>query len=174
MFLDRDGVINRRIPGGYVTRWEDFEFLEGVLESIAQLKNIFGYIFVVSNQQGIGKGLMAAGQLDHIDRMMKEAVRRAGGSIDAAYYSPYLEADRHPDRKPSTGMALKARAEFPAISFSRSVMAGDTLTDMQFGRNLGMINILLSTDPEATKHQSLYDLRFDNLQQFTNHLTQNL
>lgn len=172
LFLDRDGVINRRITGGYVKRWEEFFFLDGVLASLATLKNIFRYILIVSNQQGVGKGLMSAADLHLIDRKMKEFIAKSGGRIDAAYYSTYLETEAHPDRKPGIGLGMKAKEDFPGIDFSKSVMAGDTLTDMEFGRKLGMINVLISTDPEVTARHDAYDFRFDSLHNFTITFTQ--
>jgi histidinol-phosphate phosphatase family protein len=143
LFLDRDGVISRRVPDGYVTRWEEFQFLDGVLEAIAILGKAFGRIFIVSNQQGIGKGLMSPESLEMIDQKMKEEIKQAGGRIDASYYSPFLASESHPDRKPGTGMGLKAKTDFPEIDFSRSVMVGDSLSDMEFGRKLGMVTVMI-------------------------------
>jgi len=143
LFLDRDGVISLRIPGDYVTRWEDFRFLEGVLETLAILSSVFGHIIIVSNQQGIGKGRMSPDELKMIDLKMKEKIHLAGGRIDASYYSPYLSSENHPDRKPGIGMGLKAKGEFPVIDFSKSVMVGDTASDMEFGKRLGMITVLI-------------------------------
>jgi len=146
LFLDRDGVINRRIVDGYVTQWEDFRFLDGVLEAFASLSKIFGHIVIVSNQQGVGKGMMSMENLEMIDNKMKEEIRQAGGRIDASYYSPYLSSENHPDRKPGTGMALKAKADFPVIDFSRTVMVGDSAADMEFGKKLGMITVLIGEE----------------------------
>ena len=143
LFLDRDGVVSRRIADGYVIRWEDFRFLDGVLEAIASLSNIFGHIIIVSNQQGVGKGMMSMENLEMIDYKMKEEIRQAGGRIDASYYSPYLASENHSDRKPGTGMALKAKADFHDIDFSRSVMIGDSASDMEFGKRLGMVTVMI-------------------------------
>jgi len=163
LFLDRDGVINRRIPGGYVTRWEDFVFLEGVQEAIGRLSKIFGTLIIVSNQQGVGKGLMSDLDLHDIDSTMRDAISKAGGRIDAAYYSPHLESIRHPDRKPGTGMAMQAKADFPHIDFEKCVMIGDTPADMEFGRKLGMVNVLIGKEDEDS---AMADYRFDSLLSF--------
>lgn len=174
LFLDRDGVINKRIEGGYVTRWQDFEFLDGALEALAILKGIFGFIFIVSNQQGVGKGIMLPSELEFIDLKMKDEIRNAGGRIDASYYCPHLESENHPDRKPQTGMGLKARRDFPVLDLAKSVMAGDSITDMQFGRNLGMINVLISNNPVLVTHNELFDFNFDSIRTFTQQLTLNI
>ena len=163
LFLDRDGVINHVIPDGYITRWEDFRFLDGVLAALSVLSKIFGHIIIVSNQQGIGKGLMNADDMTEIDKMMKKQMKLAGGRIDASFYSPHLDSDNNPDRKPASGMAFKARAEFPAIDFSRSVMVGDSPSDIEFGKRLGMITVRIAnvdqhdTEPADFQFRSLLD-----------------
>lgn len=170
LFLDRDGVINDRIPGGYVTRWEEFKFLEGALRALNILSGIFGRIIIVSNQQGIGKGLMTTDDLIEVDRCMRDAINKEGGWIDAAYYSPHLEKDNHPDRKPNPGMGLRAKSDFPEIDFSRSLMIGDSQSDMEFGRNLGMITISIGKQDENINA----DLNFDSLMEFAGVINLNL
>jgi D-glycero-D-manno-heptose 1,7-bisphosphate phosphatase len=149
LFLDRDGVINRRLPGDYVKTWPQFEFLPGVLTAIAGFSTLFKRIIVVTNQQGIGKGLMNEVQLAGIHGRLKETVEAAGGRIDAVYFCPHLAADNCTCRKPNPGMALQAQADFPEIDFSRSVMAGDTASDIQFGLNLGMITVCIGEEDTA-------------------------
>ncbi|MCU0371315.1 MAG: HAD-IIIA family hydrolase [Bacteroidales bacterium] len=164
LFLDRDGVISLRIMDGYVTTWEDFHFIDGVLDAMADLSRIFGHIFIVSNQQGVGKGRMSAESLKKIDNLMKQEITRRRGRIDASYYSPYLESENHPDRKPGTGMGLKAKSEFPSVDFSRSVMVGDSESDIEFGKKLGMITVLISDEEKLT---GLADFRFRSLIDFS-------
>ena len=167
LFLDRDGVINRRIPDGYVTRWEEFEFLDGVPEALRILSETFGRIIIVSNQQGIGKGIMTTDQLIGLDARMREEIRKAGGWIDASYYSPHLEKDDHPDRKPAPGMGLKAKADFPEIDFTRSIMVGDTTSDIEFGKNLGMMTVCIGPEKISADHN------FDSLLDFANAINVN-
>ncbi|NTV84327.1 MAG: HAD-IIIA family hydrolase [Bacteroidales bacterium] len=169
LFLDRDGVISSRIHDDYIISWEGFRFLEGVMEAMCIFNRVFGRIIVVSNQQGVAKGRMSAESLNLIDVNMKKAVRDAGGRIDASYYSPHLATENHPDRKPGTGMGLKAKADFPEIDFSKSVMVGDTASDMEFGKRLGMITILIS-DEENQPLSELVDFYFHSLIDFSHHL----
>jgi histidinol-phosphate phosphatase family protein len=163
LFLDRDGVINWRVVDGYVTCWDEFRFLDGVLEALEVLSQVFGRIIVVSNQQGVGKGLMSRETLTLIDAGMKQTVKEAGGRIDASYYSPYLQSDNHPDRKPGTGMGLKAKIDFPGIDFANSIMVGDSNSDMEFGRKLGMLTVYIVRD-EAPNVNA--DFCFKSLQDF--------
>lgn len=172
LFLDRDGVINRRIAGGYVKDWGQFEFLPGVLPALKAFAGIFGRIIVVSNQQGVGKNLMSVHELDQIHDKMIHRVVNAGGRIDAVYFSPHLESEGSVMRKPNVGMALKARKDYQGISFRQSVMAGDSLSDMLFGKRLGMITALISAPLEdLRKGYKLTDLAFPDLRAFADYLS---
>lgn len=171
LFLDRDGVINQRFMDHYVLKAEDFVFLPGVCESIAKLAEIFGTVLIVTNQQGIGKGLMTSDDLNDIHQMMLAQIKLSGGRIDKIYYCPGLK-EHHPFcRKPSPGMALQARKDFPHIRFKKSVMVGDTLSDMQFGKNMGMKTVLIGSDRDLVKaNDRLIDYFFLSLVDFANHL----
>ena len=171
LFLDRDGVINRRIVGDYVKTWEQFEFLPGVTDAIRKFSSVFGRIVVVSNQQGIGKGLMTDAEVQSIHRRMTEEIARCGGKIDGVLVSPHLHAERSVMRKPNVGMALKARKQFPGILFNRSVMAGDSLSDMIFGKRAGMTTVFIAGDPSvAQKHPRQIDFLFPDLISLANAL----
>jgi histidinol-phosphate phosphatase family protein len=151
LFLDRDGVINRQILDGYVTKAEEFEFLPGALEALAVLDKKFDRIIVVSNQQGIGKGIFSNGDLEKIHQYMISEITKKGGRIDKIYFSPYLESENNPNRKPGIGMALQAKRDFPAIDFSSSIMVGDSFVDMKFGKNAEMKTVFLSNNIPPSK-----------------------
>lgn len=168
LFLDRDGVINERIAGGYVTCWDEFRFLPGATEALAILSGIFGTVVVVSNQQGIGKGFMTTNDVEGIHRRMISEISATGGRIDKVYYSPHLESEGHPYRKPGTGMGSRAKNDFPHIDFHRSVMVGDSPADMMFGKKLGMKTVLIGD--EVLDDPALTDARFISLAGFARSL----
>jgi histidinol-phosphate phosphatase family protein len=171
LFLDRDGVINRRLVDDYVKRPEDFVFEPGAPEAIKIFGELFGRIVVVTNQQGIGKGLMTSETLDKIHRYMLLQIENAGGRIDGIYYCPELRTKNPFCRKPQVGMALKARKDFPDINFKKSIMAGDSKSDMQFGKRLNMKTVLIGTNAEIAKqHPELVDFWFPTLLQFAKSL----
>jgi histidinol-phosphate phosphatase family protein len=173
LFLDRDGVINKRIIDGYVTCREEFEFLPGVLHALKLLSGLFGRLIIITNQQGFGKGLMTKNDLKHIhDKMLKE-IERNGGNITGIYYSPYLDADNHDTRKPNSGMAMQAKHEFPEINFVKSVMVGDSIVDMQFGKKLNMYTVYLMDETGDYNHQ-LIDFQYKDLPDFTDHIIKTL
>lgn len=161
LFLDRDGVINKRIVDDYVKKWDEFEFLEGVIKALEIFDKKFGRIFVVTNQQGIGKGLMRMEDLEIIHKNMQYEISFFKGRIDKIYFSPYLAAENHPDRKPGIGMALRAKKEFPEIDFSRSVMVGDSGSDIEFGKAAGMKTVFIG---EENKYNA--DMLFHSLYDF--------
>lgn len=141
LFLDRDGVINVRREGEYITKPEDFVFIDGVPQAISELNKIFKYIFIVTNQQGIDKGLMTENDLSAIHKKMLDELAIANARIDDIFYCPDLEGSNSFFRKPNIGMALAARKKYPDINFKKSVMVGDSISDMVFGKRLGMVTV---------------------------------
>ncbi len=145
LFLDRDGVINVRKMNGYILSVEEFQFLPEVSESIAYFSNVFQHIFVVTNQQGISKGLMTERNLFDIHNYMCDQIIDKGGKISACYFAPELKSEENSLRKPNPGMALLAKKEFPSVDFEKSIMVGDTDSDIKFGKNLGMKTVRIKT-----------------------------
>lgn len=148
LFLDRDGVINRKLDNDYVKKWSEFEFLPGVLEAIKYFSLTFGRIVVVTNQQGIGKGIYSHEDLSVIHSNMLSEIIVSGGRIDKVYYCPNLASDNSIDRKPNAGMALKAKLDFPEIDFRKSVMIGDSMSDMEFGKRMEMVTYYITSKIE--------------------------
>jgi len=172
LFLDRDGVINQRPGDGYVTKWSEFHFLPGVLDALKKLHTIFNRIIVVTNQQGIGKKLMTIDDLEIIHSNMMETVNKYGGRIDAVYFCPDLASEQETCRKPGIAMAQRAKKHFPDIDFTKSIMVGDTESDMKFGRSAGMLNVWVGTDEQAV-NKDLVDYQFSSLLDLANYLSAN-
>jgi histidinol-phosphate phosphatase family protein len=118
---------------------------------------------VVTNQQGIGKRLYRVEDLELIHKNMLYEVAFYGGRIDKVYFSPYLKTEHHPTRKPSIGMALKAKEEFPKIQFEKSIIVGDSMSDMEFGRTAGMKTVFIS---EKNNQSPQIDFCFSSLNEF--------
>lgn len=165
LFLDRDGVINQRIPGRYVTNWAEFQFNKGAVDAIAQFTKLFGKIIVVTNQQGIDKGIMTATQLEDLHQQMCAAILEKSGRLDRVYYSPKLATTNPICRKPNTGMAFQAQKDFPSIDFQQSMMVGDSISDIEFGQRLGMKTVLIEGKKEEyeASRSIQVDYRFDSL-----------
>ncbi len=172
LFLDRDGVINRKIDGGYVCRWEDFVWLPGVLPTLRKLSQRFRRIFVVTNQQGIAKGCFTEQTLHDIHRRMLTAIDATGGHIDRVYVAPDLANSGSTLRKPETGMAQQAIADYPEVELSRSVMAGDSVSDIEFGYRAGMRCVFLTNGlPVPDSVKDMTDLVYKDLTEMEATLT---
>jgi len=171
LFLDRDGVINNEIQGAYVLHWKGFVFSTGVLNSFRKLSEAFGRIIVISNQRGVGKGLMTEEELQSIHYEMKREVEIVGGKIDALYYCTEKDETCF-NRKPNPGMALQAMQDFSDIDPARSIMVGNKITDMQFGRAAGFHTVYVkTTNPEQPIPHPAIDLAFENLAGFAEAVT---
>ncbi|MCB0516358.1 MAG: HAD-IIIA family hydrolase [Chitinophagales bacterium] len=164
LFLDRDGVINQRLPNAYVQHYSAFVFLPQVPQAIALLNRFFGKCIVVTNQQGIGKKLMTEEDLMLINQKMREDLQKHNATIDAVYFAPDLANSHSLMRKPQIGMALQAKKDFPDINFAQSIMVGDSLSDLQFARNAGMYSVWINEDVLATS--PLADKVFSSLMAF--------
>lgn len=166
LFLDRDGVINHEKNEDYIRHWGEFEFYAESLIALPLLAQKFNKIIITTNQKGIGKGLMTDADLANIHQHMTNKILELGGRIDAIYYCSDLE-NNSPNRKPQPGMAFQAKADFPNIDLNKSIMVGNRMSDMEFGRNAGMHTVYLATThPEAPFPDTRIDDRFDHLFQF--------
>jgi D-glycero-alpha-D-manno-heptose 1-phosphate guanylyltransferase len=150
LFLDRDGVINERLVDDYVKLLNELRIIEGVPQAIAIFNSIFNRIVVVTNQQGIGRGMMTADDLEDIHGFISNVVETYEGEISKWYFAPQLKAENSNYRKPGTGMGLHAQQDYPEINFSKSLLIGDSETDIEFGMKLGMKTILLTNSSNVS------------------------
>ncbi len=170
LFIDRDGVINKEKKEDYILNWNEFQFYDGVKEALCLLNNKVGKIIMVTNQRGIGRGLMTEQDLIEIHQNMLAEIVKTGGRIDKIYYCASTD-NNHINRKPNPGMALEAKIYFPEIDFSKSLMVGNKLSDMEFGRNAGIYTVFVTTtNPEVPFPHPAIDFRFDNLLEFAHAL----
>jgi D-glycero-D-manno-heptose 1,7-bisphosphate phosphatase len=143
IFLDRDGVINRRLPDDYVKCWAEFEFLPSVVEALGMLRTAGIFTAVITNQRGIARGLFTRADLADIHARMQQELARHHAQIDAIYACPDLESPR---RKPRPGMLLEAFRDHPHIRPETSLVIGDSATDIEAGHLAGVQGVLVS-DP---------------------------
>ncbi|HDN97636.1 MAG: D-glycero-beta-D-manno-heptose-1,7-bisphosphate 7-phosphatase [Candidatus Omnitrophota bacterium] len=143
VFLDRDGVISKYIEGDYIKKWEEFEFVPGAIEGLKILyKN--GYkLVIISNQAGINKGLFTMEQLNEVTEMMKKELGKHGIKLEKVYYCPHTEEENCNCRKPKPGMFLKAKEELGIDELKGLFFIGDSETDIEAGKNLGLKTILV-------------------------------
>lgn len=166
LFLDRDGVINVENVGSYITGVGEFAFCPGSTGAIAQLGELFGRVVVVTNQRGVGRGIMSLDDLKAVHQHMQAEITRTGGRIDRIYACTSVDDNDH-NRKPNVGMAIQAQEDYPEIDFKKSVMVGNSMSDMEFGRKLGMHTVFLTTKhaPYELPHDMI-DEQYTSLQQW--------
>ena len=136
LFLDRDGVINRQIVGDYVRSWRQFEWLPNVTPALKRLRDWAPHLVIVTNQQGIGKDLMSAQDVEDIHRKLSAELALEGVTIDAIQVCPHLEATNCPCRKPSPGLVLEWLRQNPDNQSSLSIVAGDSGSDLELACNV--------------------------------------
>ena len=168
VFLDRDGVLNEKMPEGrYVTSWSEFHLLPGVVNAIRKLNQSGLRVLVVSNQRGIALGLYTAETVLAIHAQLGSLLKSHGAHVDGFYFCPHDRGQCN-CRKPLGGLFEQASADFPDIQAEACAMVGDSLSDIEFGRRLGMRTIFLEGDafrqkPGAQAASELADMRFSSL-----------
>jgi D-glycero-D-manno-heptose 1,7-bisphosphate phosphatase len=166
LFLDRDGVMNYEVQGTYVRNWQEFIFYPQTENNIQFFNSRFQRLILATNQRGVTKGIMTVEDLEDIHKQMLQRLADKGGRIDRIYYCLDAQASS-PCRKPNPGMAYQAIRDFPEIQLSKSLMVGNNMSDMLFGKNAGMKTIFLkTTNPDMDLPNSEIDLYFNNLDEF--------
>jgi D-glycero-D-manno-heptose 1,7-bisphosphate phosphatase len=154
VFLDRDGVLNRRVVGGYVTRWTEFKILPGVLPALRTLRALNFLLVVVSNQAGVAKGLLSCEDLAEITCENLNTFAASGG-IDAAFFCLHQPSDGCLCRKPGVGL-LRLAGERLNVDFQRSFLVGDSPADIQAGQAVGCKTVYLTRLPDDSLNASFW------------------
>lgn len=145
-FCDRDGIINQRIIGDYVKSVEQFVFIDDFFMIFSHFTKL-GYLpILITNQQGIGKGLMSENDLNSIHRFMNSyLLKNTGHQFIDIFFAPELNDISSKRRKPNPTMILEA-AEKHNIDTKHSFMLGDSKSDILAGKNAGCKTILISSE----------------------------
>lgn len=151
VFLDRDGVINKKTPEGtYITRIEDLEILPGVADAIRRLNQARIRVLVVSNQRGVALGLYTASKVQSMHENLQQTLALRGAHIDGFYFCPHDQGECR-CRKPLPGLFERAQMEFPQIEAKQSAMIGDSVSDIEFGFHLGMYTVYIEGHPDTRR-----------------------
>ena len=146
-FLDRDGTINvKAAEGEYVTTPGELRLLPGAADAVRRLNDAGALVVVVSNQRGISLGRMTEGDLAAVHARLSDLLdTAAGGHVDAFMHCPH-DVGECDCRKPGIGMLLGALRAFPDIDAARSVLIGDSESDVEAGRRFGVRSLQLGVD----------------------------
>ncbi len=151
IFLDRDGVINKKAPrGDYVRDWSKFEFLPGAIEGLKFLTKNDYEIFIITNQPGIGRGMMTKDAVEKIHANFLDHCKKEGITIKKIYYCPHSWEENCQCRKPKPGMLLQAAAEYQ-FDITKVTFIGDDPRDKEAGDAAGCRTILMKSDGNLLK-----------------------
>ena len=171
VFLDRDGVLNRKLPEGrFVTCWEEFQLLPGVEQALAALNRSRHRVIVITNQRGVALGLYTQQDLSRLHARLQQHLAACGAHLDAIYVCPHDDGECN-CRKPQTGLLEQAFRDFPQAGPQNSVMVGDSLHDIEAGLRLGMRTVFINPGDtrnsiEAKRATVLADLTVASLPEF--------
>ena len=164
LFLDRDGVINERNFEGYITSPNQFKFKTGVFDALEIFNDLFDKKILVTNQQGVAKKIMSERNLNEVHRYMSQELKsNINFEFDAIFTATNRRGAKNDRRKPNKSMAIEAQEMYPSIDFGKSIMIGDTDSDIKFGTNLGMKTVLVNSTEIVTEKP---DVTVDNLKEF--------
>jgi D-glycero-D-manno-heptose 1,7-bisphosphate phosphatase len=165
IFLDRDGVINRKLPENYyVSRVSQFEFLPGATRALSILRQLGYLLVVVTNQRGIARKLMTEEDLETVHSFMRTELEKAGATLDAVYHCPHEVHDNCRCRKPQPGMVLDAAGDLN-IDLNSSYLVGDSKSDVEAGKKAGTRTVQICEDDICGA-----DMVFPSLLDFAQHL----
>ena len=152
VFLDREGVICRKPPEGeYISQWATFQLLPGVEMAVALLNRSGRRVIVVTNQRGVAVGRYTCAEVEELHSRLQQHLAMHGAKIDAFYYCPHDDGDQCDCRKPKPGLFWQAFRDFGDASGENSLMIGDSISDVESARKLGIANIFVRGEPETRK-----------------------
>ena len=155
VFLDRDGVLNRKAPeGSYIATLDQFELLPGALEAVAEFGRAGYLVIVVTNQRGVARGLVTLADLECIHDRLRARTLEAGGQIDHIYICPHDYSDNCECRKPHPGMILQAARDY-CLELADSWVIGDSASDIEAGQRAGCRTICVGTNCSAKAHYTV-------------------
>jgi D-glycero-D-manno-heptose 1,7-bisphosphate phosphatase len=151
VFLDRDGVLNRKMPEGvYVTAWAEFEWLPGAEDAIARMNRSGLTVILVTNQRGVALGKLSEAGLNEIHSRLRDHLAGYHARLDGIFYCPH-DRDQCHCRKPDTGLFEQAMEKFPEANARNSLVIGDSLSDIQAGKRMGMTTLFITGDAARQK-----------------------
>lgn len=146
VFLDRDGVINRKPPeGSYISKWSEFHLLPGAEDAIAKLNASGRTVIVITNQRGVALGLYSEDDVKALHCELQKHLAAKSARIDAFFYCPH-DRGKCDCRKPGTALFKRAFATFPGAAPPNSIMIGDSLGDIEAAQRLSMPSIFVTGD----------------------------
>ena len=161
VFVDRDGVLNKKAPSDeYVRNWDEFQLIPDAVPSVARLNEAGFRVFVVTNQRGIARGRVRLPDLEEIHERLRDRFETEGAHLSGIYYCPHDYEDRCECRKPKPGMLLRA-ARDNGFQCTSCWMIGDSDSDIEAGRRAGCRTVRIN--PNGSESHVEADFTAPNL-----------
>lgn len=144
ILLDRDGVLNREHPSGYVLSYDQWEWIPGVLNALSKISKLGIQLSIVTNQSCINKGLITIDEIEKIHSEIRLETKCFSINFNGIYICPHRDEDKCDCRKPKTGLLEKAISN-SKIPKKDTIIIGDSITDIQAGQNIGIDSWLVRT-----------------------------
>ena len=141
IFLDRDGIINIERKD-YVKTVEEFVLIDGIFDAIKLIKDKGYLVIIITNQSAINRKIIDESDLQKIHDVLFKQAKKQNIKIDGIYFCPHIPDENCECRKPKPGMILKAAKEFQ-IDLKKSIMIGDSNTDIEAAKQAGCNGILV-------------------------------
>ena len=152
IFLDRDGTVNRET--GYIKAPDELELFPDAAVSIARLNRAGAVVVLLTNQSGVGRGLLTVEDLERIHARLRALLESKGATLDAIYYCPHHPDDGCACRKPGTAMVNRAVEEL-GLDPSPGYLIGDQARDIELARKIGLRGILVTTGPTSDEAKEM-------------------
>lgn len=144
LFLDRDGVINKKRED-YVKTIQELEFIPGIFEAIKKLNSLGIHIIVITNQSIVNRNIVSEDQLNKIHEFMQKAMKEKSCIISKIYFCPHHPEEKCTCRKPNIGMIEQAIKDFN-INLSDTLLIGDSNSDIEAAEKMKIKSIKLETN----------------------------
>jgi len=141
VFLDRDGTIIE--DAHYLADPDKVKLLPGAAEAIARINALLIPVILITNQSGIGRGLITVDQHERVSRRFDELLAERGARIDAAYHCPHAPAEGCECRKPGTLLFHRAADENEGVDLAKALYIGDRMRDIEPGIHFGGSAVLI-------------------------------
>lgn len=143
VFIDRDGVLNTTLPP-YISRWQDYVWYPWTFAALRRLRQAGAFLFLITNQSGIGRGYFSESQLLDIHNRLQDRLDNAGIKVAELYYCPHRPEEDCACRKPKPGMLQQAVNAYD-VDLSKAFLVGDHYTDIEAGNAVGASTILVES-----------------------------
>lgn len=164
LILDRDGVLNRELESGWLSSVDQWEWEESSLESLGLLAILGVKVSIVSNQSGIGRGVVTQQEVDEVHQWLASLMAATGVELVGIFVCPHGPDEGCDCRKPRPGLVWAA-IEKSGVPADQTLLVGDDLRDLVAGRAAG-VRVALVCTGKGSGHRDAVEpdtLIFDNL-----------